>query len=36
MRPSTLLDHAGAALRKAKATGRNRVCEYSVPSATIA
>jgi len=36
MRPSTLLDHAEAALRKAKADGRNRVCEYAVPSATTA
>jgi two-component system cell cycle response regulator len=36
MRPATLLDHADAALRKAKETGRNRVCEYTVPSASIA
>jgi len=36
MRPTTLLDHADAALRKAKGTGRNRVCEYTVPSASIA
>jgi two-component system, cell cycle response regulator len=36
MRPSTLLDHAESALRKAKADGRNRVCEYTVPSATLA
>jgi len=36
MRPSTLLDHAEAALRKAKADGRNRVCEYTVPSASLA
>jgi two-component system, cell cycle response regulator len=36
MRPSSLLDHAEAALRKAKASGRNRVCEYAVPSATTA
>jgi two-component system cell cycle response regulator len=36
MRPSSLLDHAEAALRKAKASGRNRVCEYAVPSAATA
>jgi two-component system cell cycle response regulator len=36
MRPATLLDHADAALRKAKETGRNRVCEYTVPSASMA
>jgi two-component system, cell cycle response regulator len=36
MRPSTLLDHAEAALRKAKADGRNRVSEYTVPSASLA
>ena len=36
MRPTTLLDHADAALRKAKGTGRNRVCEYTVPSVSIA
>ena len=36
MRPTTLLDHAEVALRKAKATGGNSVCDYSVPSASIA
>jgi len=36
LRPTTLLDHADAALRKAKATGKNPVCEYTVPPASVA
>jgi len=36
LRPSTLLDYAEAALRKAKLTGKNRVCDYAVPSPTAA
>ncbi|HEV8574020.1 MAG TPA: diguanylate cyclase [Dehalococcoidia bacterium] len=36
LRPSTLLDYAEAALRRAKLTGKNRVCEYAVPSPTAA
>jgi two-component system cell cycle response regulator len=36
MRPTTLLDRAEAALRKAKGSGGNVVCEYTVPSATVA
>lgn len=35
-RPTTLIEHADAALRKAKGTGKNRVCEYTVPSASVA
>ncbi|TMB70038.1 MAG: diguanylate cyclase [Chloroflexi bacterium] len=36
VRPTTLLDRSEAALRKAKLTGKNQVCDYTVPSATTA
>jgi len=36
LRPATLMEHATAALRKAKLTGRNRVCEYSAPTLGVA
>jgi diguanylate cyclase (GGDEF)-like protein len=35
VRPTTLIEYAEAALRKAKLTG-NQVCAYSVPSVTVA
>jgi len=36
LRPTTLLDRAEAALRKAKLTGKNQVCDYTVPSIGVA
>jgi len=36
LRPTTLLDRAEAALRKAKLTGKNQVCDYIVPSIGVA
>jgi len=36
LRPTTLLDRADAALRKAKLTGKNQVCDYTVPSIGVA
>jgi len=36
LRPTTLLDHAETALRKAKLTGKNQVCNYTVPSIGVA
>ena len=36
LRPTTLLDHAETALRKAKLTGKNQVCKYTVPSIGVA
>jgi two-component system, cell cycle response regulator len=36
LRPTTLLDRAEAALRKAKLTGKNQVCDYVVPSIGVA
>ena len=36
LRPTTLIEHADAALRKAKLTGKNRVCEYTIPSVSVA
>ncbi len=35
-RPTTLIEHADNALRKAKGTGKNRVCDYTVPSISVA
>jgi diguanylate cyclase len=34
LRPTSLIEHAEAALRKAKVSGRNRVCEYIAPTLT--
>jgi diguanylate cyclase (GGDEF)-like protein len=36
LRPTTLLDRAEAALRKAKLTGKNQVCDYTIPSIGVA
>jgi PleD family two-component response regulator len=36
LRPTTLLDRAEAALRKAKLTGKNQVCDYRIPSIGVA
>ncbi len=36
LRPTTLLDRADAALRKAKLTGKNQVCDYTIPSIGVA
>jgi two-component system, cell cycle response regulator len=36
IRPTTIIEHADTALRKAKGTGRNRVCDYTVPSVDVA
>jgi len=36
LRPTTLLDRADAALRKAKLTGKNQVCDYRIPSIGVA